>query len=74
MKFFHFIFSFLMDVELRHVSHLSVCPQHFRGAKFVLSVTPNVSFLFIQTLTYDCSHIEDVHLLYCLCFIFFSHF
>ena len=33
VKLFHFIFSFLMGVELRHFSHPSVCPQHFRGAK-----------------------------------------
>ena len=34
-------------------------------------VTPKV---FIQTLAYVCSHIEDVHLLYCACFIIFFLF
>ena len=46
VKLFHFIFSFLMGVELRHFSHLSVCLQNFRGAKFVLSVTPKVFIPF----------------------------
>ena len=32
------------------------------------------SFLFIKTLPYDCSHIEDVHLLFCTCFITFFLF
>ena len=32
-------FIILMGVELRHFSHLSVHRQHFRGAKFVWSVT-----------------------------------
>ena len=27
------------------------------------------SILYIQTLNNDCSHIEDVHLLFCACFI-----
>ena len=29
------------------------------------------SILYIQTLHNDCSHIEDVHLLFCACFIIF---
>ena len=29
------------------------------------------SILYIQTLHNDCSHIEDVHLLFCARFIFF---
>ena len=41
------------------------------GTKFVKSVTPKLSFLFIKTLPNDCSHIEDVHLLFCARFIFF---
>ena len=32
------------------------------------------SFLYIQTLHNDCSHIEDVHLLFCAHFIFFFTF
>ena len=51
-----------------------VRPQHFRGTKFVSSVTPKVSFLFIQALPNDCSHIENVHLLLCARFIFFFIF
>ena len=35
-----------MGVEPRHFSHLSVHPQHFRGAKFVKSVTPKVFIPF----------------------------
>ena len=27
------------------------------------------SILYIQTLHNDCSHVEDVHLLFCACFI-----
>ena len=34
----------------------------------------NFSFVFIQTLPNDCSHIEDVHLLFCARFIFFLSF
>ena len=36
-RLFHCLFflSFLKGVEPRHFSHLSVRPQHFRGAKFV---------------------------------------
>ena len=72
VKLFHF-FSVLMGVELRH---FPICPQHFRGAKFVKSVTPKFSFLFIQTLPNDFSLIEDVHLLYCahfiICFLTFD--
>ena len=32
------------------------------------------SILYIQTLHNDCVHIEDVHLLFCACFIFFLTF
>ena len=32
------------------------------------------SFLYIQTLHNDCSHIEDVHLLFCAHLIIFSQF
>ena len=32
------------------------------------------SFLYIQTLHNDCSHIEDVHLLFCAHFINFVSF
>ena len=32
------------------------------------------SILCIQTLNNDCSHIEDVHLLFCACFIIFLTF
>ena len=32
------------------------------------------SILYIQTLNNDCSHIEDVHLLFCACFIIFLTF
>ena len=70
VKLFHCFFSFLMGVEPRHFSHLSGHPQHFRGAKFVLSVTPKIFILFIQTLPNDCSHIEDELFLYCACFKF----
>ena len=52
----------------------SICLQHFRGAKFVKSVLQKFSFLFIQTLLNDCSHIEDVHLLFCASFINFFSF
>ena len=38
------------------------------------SVTPEFLFNFIQTLPKGCSHIEDVHRLFCACFIIFSHF
>ena len=60
-----------MGLVPRHFFRLSVRPQHFRGAKFVESVIPKNSFLFIQTLPYDCSHIEGVHLQYCARFIIF---
>ena len=36
-------------------------------------MTRKVFILFIQTLLNDCSHIEDVHLLFCACFIIFFH-
>ena len=32
------------------------------------------SFLYIQTLHYDCSYIEDVHLLFSIHFVNFFHF
>ena len=32
------------------------------------------SFLYIQNLHNDCSHIEDVHLLFCVHLIIFSQF
>ena len=41
------------------------------GTKCVQSVIPKLFIPFIQTLPNDCSHIEDVHLLFCACFIFF---
>ena len=31
VRLFHCFFSLMMGVEPRHFSHLSVCPQHFRG-------------------------------------------
>ena len=40
----------------------------------MLSVTHKFLFLFIQTLPNDCSHIEDVNLLFCARFIIFFHF
>ena len=46
----------------------SVHPQPFWGALFVKSVTPKV-FIDIQTLHNDCSHIEDVYLIFCAPFV-----
>ena len=40
----------------------SICLQH-------RSVTKMLSFLFIQALHNDCSHIEDMHLLFCAHFM-----
>ena len=64
----YLLFSFLRGVELKTF----VRPQHFRGTKFVKGLkTPKVFIPFIQTLPNECSHIEDVHLLFCACFIIF---
>ena len=53
----------------------SVHPSEtLQGAKFVLSVTPKVFILFYSNFAYDCSHIEDVHLLFCARFINFFSF
>ena len=68
----HFIFSFLflMDVELRHFSIKNV-----QGVPSLCNLQlQQYSLLFIQTLLNGCSHIEDVHLLFCANFIFFSRF
>ena len=45
-----------------------------RGVWFVQSVTlQQFSFLYIQTLHNDCSHIKDVHLLFCAHLIIFDY-
>ena len=74
VRLFHCFFSFLMGVEPRY---FPICPS----IRNILGVTSlynlylqKFSFLLIQTLPYDCSHIEDVHLLYCACFINFISF
>ena len=65
------IFSFLTGVELRHFFHLKC----IGGVWFVLPVTPTVFVFYIQALHNECSHIEDVYLLFCTHFmIFFSPF
>ena len=46
LRLFIDLFSFLMGDEPRHFSHLSVRSQHFRGAKFVLTVTTKVFISF----------------------------
>ena len=60
----HFIFSFLflMGVELRQ-----------RVPSFCNLYLQQYSLLYIQTLLNGCSHIEDVHFLFCAN-IFFFHF
>ena len=60
---------------LRQSVRLSVHPQHFRVPSLCNPSLQKFSFFFIQTLPNDCSHIEDVHLLFCARFIiFFSYF
>ena len=49
----------------------SVRPQHFRVSSLCDLYVQKFSFLYIQTLPNDCTHIEDVHLLLCARFIFF---
>ena len=43
------------------------------GCLVCVSVTSQISFLFIQTLHNDCSHIEDVHLLFLCTFHEYFH-
>ena len=61
------IFSFLWGVELGHF--------YFKNPLMVSGLCnlslQKCSFLYIQTLHNDCSHIEDVHLLFCIHLIFF---
>ena len=70
---FHF-FSFLMGVELRHFYRLSV--RNILGVPSLCNLLlQKFSLFFIQTLPNNCSHIENVHLLFCARFItFFSIF
>ena len=68
----HFIifFSFLRGVELRHLA-----VRNILGVPSLYNLYfQKFLFLFIQTLPNNCSHIEDVHLLFCACFIFFFSF
>ena len=58
-----------------HLSvRLSVRLKHFRVPSLCNLYLQKFSFFFIQTLPNDCSHIEDVHLLFCAGFINFLSF
>ena len=57
---------------LKEVRHLTVQCIPKETTRLPTLKLQKFLFLFIQTLPYDCSHIEDVHLLYCALFIFFS--
>ena len=67
---FIIFFTFLAGVELRRFS--------IRNAKGVPNLCnlklEQYSILYIQALHNDCSHIEDVHLLFCAYSIFFFTF
>ena len=52
----------------------TVRPKHFRVPSLCNLLLQKFSFFFIQTLPNDCSHIEDVHLLFCARFINFFSF
>ena len=81
-------FTFLKRVELRHfyLRRLSESRSSSGSTPSVHPSIPNTlgvpslcnrslkkfSFLYIQTLPYDCLHIEDVHLLFCASSFFFS--
>ena len=62
---FFFFFSFLKGDELRHL----VVRNTLGVPSLCNLLLQKFLFLFIQTLPNDCSHIEDVHLLFCACFI-----
>ena len=69
-----FFFTFLTGVELR----LNLDIFSIINAKGVPSLCnlklEQYSILYIQTLHNDCSHIENVHHLFCACFIVFFTF
>ena len=69
VQIFHFFLSFLMGVELK-----TFFMSFSLSARNILGVPRKFSFLFIQTLPKDCSHIEVVHLLFCARFITFFLF
>ena len=59
--------------SVRPSVRLSVRPQHFRGYQVCVICNSKSLYSFsFETLPYDCSHIENVHLLFCARFIFFS--
>ena len=61
------IFLFLRGVELRHFFHLDCL-----GVSGLCNLQLNqFLFLYIQTLHNDCSHIEDVHLIFCAHLVFY---
>ena len=63
----------LVMSPLRPSIYLSVC--NILGMQSLCNMEPqNCSFLFVQTLHNDCSHIEDVHLFLCTLNDFFLHF
>ena len=67
---FIIFFTFLTGVELRHFSI-----RKAKGVPSLCNLKPEqYSILYIQNLHNDCSHIEDVHLLFCACFIIFFTF
>ena len=62
-----------MGVELKHISCLSVRRNILGVPSLCNLLLQKFSFLFVHTLPYDCSHIEDVQLLFCArLMIFFS--
>ena len=58
-----------MGDEFRHFSHLSVRRNILGVPSLCYPLLQKFPFLLIQTLPNDCSHIDDVHLLYCARFI-----
>ena len=62
------IFLFLTDVELKHLS-IQNCLLVSGSCNLLLQ---QFSFFCIQTLHNDCSHIEDVHLLFSTHFMIFT--
>ena len=55
------IISYFVGVELRHFFH----PKCVEVSGLFVQSVSQFSFLYIQTLHNECSHIEDVHLLFC---------
>ena len=67
----HFIFSIFKGVELRHFFSII----NAKGVPSLCNLKLQLySSLYIQTLHNECSHIENVHLLFCARLIFFFFF